>query len=131
MQQPTHRELRKFGLTVGLAFLALGGISFWRGHYLPPRVFWSAGALLVGPALVAPALLAPVQRGWMRFAEVVGNFNTRVILAVLFYAVITPVVCALRLFRDPLARSLGDARASHWIRRKLEPVDPARYQQQF
>ncbi len=130
-QPPDARGLRKFGLTVGLAFLVLGSISWWRGHVWPPRVLWSAGTLLVVPALVAPAILAPVQRYWMRFAEVLGAFNTRVILGALYYLVFTPVGFVMRIFRDPMTRSLKGNETTHWIRRKLEPVDPARYQQQF
>jgi Saxitoxin biosynthesis operon protein SxtJ len=127
----SKRELRKFGLTVGLAFLVLGGISKWRGHELPPRILWTAGSLLLVSGLLAPGLLGPVQRGWMRFADVLGTFNTRLILGLLFYVVFTPVGFVMRLFRDPMTRSLRDGERSHWVRRKVEPVDPARYQQQF
>jgi len=127
----SKRELRKFGLTVGLAFLALGAISRWRGHELPPLAFWAAAALLIVPALVAPTLLGSVQRTWMRLADVVGTFNTRLILGLLFYTVFTPVGIVLRLFRDPLTRSLREAERSQWVRRKIEPVDRARYEQQF
>jgi multisubunit Na+/H+ antiporter MnhG subunit len=130
-QTATTRELRKFGLTVGIAFLVLGSISWWRGHEWAPRALWSAGALLVAPALVAPATLGPVRRAWMAFAEVVGAFNTRLILGLLFYLVFTPVGLVMRLFRDPLSRSLRGRESTYWVRRKPEPVDPARYQQQF
>jgi len=127
----SKRELRKFGLTVGLAFLVLGGISKWRGHELPPRVLWTVGSLLMVSGLLVPTLLGPVQRGWMRFADVVGTFNTRLILGLLFYLVFTPVGFVMRFFRDPLTRSMRDAEQSQWVRRKVEPVDPARYQQQL
>src|SRR5205085_8264278 len=85
--EDSQRALRKFGVTVGLAFVVLGAVSRWRGHELPPRVLWTLGVLLVVPGLVAPGLLAPVQRAWMAFAEVLGAFNTRVILGLLFYVV--------------------------------------------
>ncbi|MBI3767706.1 MAG: hypothetical protein HY271_04325 [Deltaproteobacteria bacterium] len=127
----SSRDLRKFGVTVGLAFLVLGAVSRWRGHELPPRVLWTLGTLLLVPGLVAPALLGPVQRAWMAAAEVMASFNTRVILGLLFYVVFTPVGFVMRLFRDPMTRSMRDTKRSHWIRRKLEPVDRARYEQQF
>jgi hypothetical protein len=113
------------------ALLVLGAVSRWRGHELPPRFLWTIGVLLLVPGLVAPALLAPVQRAWMAFAEVLGAFNTRVILGLLFYVVFTPVGFVMRLFHDPMTRSLRDARRSHWVRRKVVPVDRARYEQQF
>jgi hypothetical protein len=127
----SSRDLRKFGVTVGLAFLVFGTVSRWRGHELPPRVLWTLGMLLLVPGLVAPALLRPVQRAWMAAAEVMASFNTRLILGLLFYVVFTPVGFVMRLFRDPMTRSMRDPTRSQWIRRKLEPVDRARYEQQF
>lgn len=131
MAARTPRDLRKFGLTVGGAFLVLGTVSRWRGHELPPRVLWALGALLLVPGLVAPALLAPVERLWMRFAEGLGWVNTRIILGVLFYGVVTPVGWVLRRFRDPLDRRLDDGRGSAWVRRPPAPPDPAAYRHQF
>jgi hypothetical protein len=130
-QQHPKAELRTFGLTVGVAFAVLGGISWWRGHVLPPRIMWTAATLLILFGLVAPTLLAPVQKGWMAFATVLGHVNTRIILTVLFYAVLTPVGFVMRLFRDPLDRTLGDGRTTHWIKRAPEPMDPKRYERQF
>jgi hypothetical protein len=124
-------ELRKFGLTVGTAFAVFGAISWWRGHELPPRVLWTLAGLLIVPGLIAPSILGPVQRGWMAFAMVLGHINTRIILTALYYLVMTPVGLVMRLFRDPLDRSLKDTRDSQWIRREREPVDVARYERQF
>jgi hypothetical protein len=125
------RELRKFGLTVGIAFAVLGAVSWWRGHVWPPRVLGTLGVLLFVPGLLAPRLLAPVERAWMAFATVLGRVNTRIILGLIFYLVVTPVGLVMRLFRDPLNRKQGDPHASQWIKRAPEPVDPARYQRQF
>jgi hypothetical protein len=131
MAAPTKAELRKFGLSVGAAFLVLGTLSWWRGHELPPRILWGIAAGLVVPGLIAPVLLGPVQRGWMAAAMFLGHVNTRIILSLLFYAVITPIGFVMRLFRDPLDRSLERPGDSTWIKRTLEPVDPARYERQF
>ena len=127
----TPRELRRFGLTVGGVFLLLGGLSWWRGHVWPPRVLWTLGTLLVVPGLLFPAVLGPVERGWMRMAEALAWFNTRVILGTLFYVMVTPFGWVLRRFRDPMDRRLDPSRASDWIHREQGPVDPARYRQQF
>ena len=124
-------ELRKFGLTVGTAFALFGAISWWRGHELPPRILWTIAALLIVPGALFPSVLGPVQRGWMAFAMVLGHVNTRIILTAMYYLVMTPVGLVMRLFRDPLDRSLKDTRDSQWIRLDQGPVDPARYERQF
>ena len=127
----TPAELRRFGLTVGGAFLVLAGISRWRGHVWPPAVLGTLGVLLVVPGLLAPAVLAPVERRWMAFAEMLAWFNTRVILGVLYYLLVTPVGWVLRRFRDPMDRRLDDGRTSDWIRREPVAADLERYRQQF
>ena len=127
----TPRELRRFGLTVGGVFLLLGTISRWRGHFWPPLGLWAIGTALVVPGLLAPSILGPVERAWMRFAEGLSWFNTRVILGALFYVLITPVGWVLRRWRDPMDRRMDDGRSSEWIKRPAETVDPTRYRQQF
>ena len=127
----TAAELRRFGLTVGGAFLVLALVSWWRGHVVPPLIMAGLGAGLVLPGLAMPRVLAPVERAWMRFADVVGRFNTRIILTVLYALIFTPIGLVRRVWGDPLNRRMGDGRASVWIRRPPAPVDPARYRQQF
>ena len=127
----SRSDLRKFGLTVGVAFAVLGLISWWRGHVTPPRVLWALATALVVPGLVAPALLEPVQRGWMRFGFLLGEFNSRVILTVFFYLVMAPAGLLLRLARDPLNRSLRDPRRSQWIKRERTAIERERYERQF
>jgi hypothetical protein len=131
MSTVSKSELRKFGLTVGGAFAVLGLISWWRGHEMPPRVLWTLATLLMVPGLVAPALLGPVQRGWMRFAQALGHVNTRIILTLLFYVVFTPIGLVMRLFRDPLHRSLKEKSDSNWVRRTSAAVEQASYERQF
>ncbi len=131
MQAATQPSLRRFGLTVGGVFLLLGCVSWWRAHEIAPRVMWGLGAPLFVLGLVAPSLLAPVERGWMAMAEVLGRINTRLILTVLFFAVITPVGMVRRWREDPLDRRMHDGRPSNWIRRDRKPVDPDRYRHQF
>ncbi len=131
MVPPTRSELRRFGLTVGGVFLVLGALSAWRGHHLPPRVLGALGTTLAVPALLFPAVLAPVERAWMAMAHAVGAFNTRLILGLLYYVVITPAGVLRRLARDPLERRLGTSSPSHWIPRERAPVDPEQYRKQF
>jgi hypothetical protein len=125
------RELRRFGITVGGAFLVLAAVSAWRGHTIPPRVLGAVGVLLVVPGLLAPRVLGPVERSWMRFAGVMGRINTRIILALLYCLVITPVGIVRRWLGDPLDRRMQDGKASVWVARPRGSVDPTRYRQQF
>ncbi len=61
-----------------------------------------------------------------------GHFNTRIILTVLFYLVMTPVGFIIRLFRDPLDRSLKDEQQLALDQtRAAARSSVARYERQF
>jgi hypothetical protein len=64
----------------------------------------------------------------MRAAATLGHINTRVILPLLFYVVITPIGLVRRIFRDPLERAVKDDRPNHWIRlaRQASPATAQR-----
>ena len=64
----TKPELRKFGLTIGIAFAVLGGVLFWRG-----KPFWVylevVAAAFILSGLLLPQILRPVERIWMKAAR--------------------------------------------------------------
>lgn len=85
-------EGRKFGFTVGGAFLLLAALLWWRGKALPVRlVFTALGALLSLAAVVAPTALGPVNRAWMGLAHLISKVTTPIFLGVVYFLVITPI----------------------------------------
>jgi hypothetical protein len=131
MPTPSRPSLRRFGLSVGGVFLLLGTVSAWRGHTIPPVVCWTLGTPLVLLGAVAPAALGPVERAWMAMAERLGRINSRVILTLLYWVVLTPVGALRRWRHDPLDRRMHDGRPSVWVQRPRGAIDPQRYRQQF
>ena len=97
----TAAEGRKFAFTVGIAFLVLAGISYWRGHTRVPVVLASLGGILILAGLIAPASLGPVQRGWMGFAHVLSKITTPIFMGIVYFLVITPI----GLFRQMIGKN--------------------------
>ena len=119
----SRKELRRFGLTVAVPLALLTIWGAWRGHPLLSALLGGLALGLGGLALLAPRLLRPVHKGWMRGAEALGWFNTRLLLGLVYYLVMTPIGLLLRwVGRDPLDRRLKD-RPSYWIARTLQ-ADP-------
>jgi hypothetical protein len=112
----TRRQLRDFGLLVGGIFGAIGlWPLLWRQQ--SPRL-WALTlfVVLVLPALVAPRVLAPAYRAWMKLAEVLAWVNTRIVLGVVFYGVVTPIGLVMRaLGRDPMRRQFDRAGDSYRV----------------
>jgi hypothetical protein len=116
---------------VGGVFLLLAVVSRWRGHEIPPLVLGGLGASLVLPALLVPRVLGPVERVWMAMAAVLGAVNTRILLTLVYVAVVTPIGWLRRLSGDPLDRGLRSDAASYWVPREPGPADPQSYRRQF
>jgi hypothetical protein len=87
----TAAEGRKFGFTVGLAFLALGALLWWRGKHRTSMVFAAIGGTLVLAALVVPTALGPVERAWMGLAHAISKVTTPVFMGIVYFLVITPM----------------------------------------
>ena len=109
------RELRQFGLTIGTLLMVLGVVAVWRGNGLEFWFLLPAVAFIFG-GMTAPAMLWPLQKVWMAFALLLGFVMTRVILTVLFYAVVTPIGLLGRLLgHDFLSSPAGRSPPSYWI----------------
>jgi len=122
-------EGRRFGLTVGAAFLVLGGLLAWRGRAAAP-VAIAAGALLVAAALVAPSRLGPVRQAWLALGERIGKITTPVFLGMVYFAAIAPMGLLLRAFRrNPLTRHHRMATA--WVPRTADARSRRDMERQF
>jgi hypothetical protein len=110
------RELRNFGLTLGLAFAALGGVWLYADRFRNAAIaFVALGGLLLLAGLIAPRALAQPYRAWMAFAELLGGVMTRVILAILYWLVVTPIGFVLKVAGKDLLGRRGAKRASYWV----------------
>jgi hypothetical protein len=126
-QPPTEQvtdepQLRRFGLLLGMLFLILfDAIPFVR-HRAVAVWPWLVATMLWTMAVTAPRALRLVHRGWVRVGESLGWLNTRVILSLLYFAVILPTGVVMRLMgRDPMRRKFEPAANSYRV-----PAKPRR-----
>ena len=121
-------ELRKFGITVGIAFGVLAAIALWRGRATPATVLGVIGGLLVVSGAALPAALRPVERAWMGLALILSKVTTPVFLGIVYFVVLTPVGLVRRTVgRHPLRHTA--AGGSFWRDRGEAP--PSDLKRQF
>ncbi len=73
-----------------------------------------------------------LYKGWMAFAYALGWVNTRILLVLFFFLVITPVSLVLRMIgKDPLLRRSEPDLKSYWIAREKGSFDRESYLRQF
>ena len=130
MQSNTdNKQLRTFGLTVGGIFAVIG---LWPVVFRSEDPRWWAvalGGLLVVPALLFPNSLSWVHKRWMALGHIMGWINTRIILGVVFYLVVTPIGFIRRLLgKDPMGKEIRNDLNSYRIIRKPRPASHLRRQ---
>ena len=129
---PYHRkDLRKFGMTMAIAFFIITLLILIRHKHsiLPTSVI--SGIFLV-LAFALPSLLEPVYILWMKLAKVLSWVNTRLILSILFYLILTPMGLVMKLFGvDLLERKINKKQSSCWERKEKREFSPVNYEKQF
>lgn len=123
------KELRNFGLIVGGVFSVIGiWPMLWRGE---PVRLWALiiGGLLIVMGSLVPTLLAPIHRGWMWVGHVLGWINTRIILGVIFYGLITPIGIVFRMLgKDTMRQTFSDTSSTYRVNRQPRPRSHMKFQ---
>src|SRR5262245_38368398 len=90
---PSDRELRQFAGIWLPAFLLIVGllIGSGTGHWLLPIALVSVAAAIGLIGLIQPRLMWPIYLGWMCAAFPIGWLVSHLLLAAVFYLLITPL----------------------------------------
>ncbi|MFA5156202.1 MAG: SxtJ family membrane protein [Candidatus Omnitrophota bacterium] len=125
------KALRKFAFTLGSAFLIFALLAALRHkHSSLPAALLAAFFFIFGQIL--PKALKPVYVAWMRLALILNWMNTRLLLIIVFYLLITPIAVIMRAFgKDPLDRQIDRAKLSYWIAKSAKQQQALNYERQF
>jgi hypothetical protein len=139
---PTHEDFsrthdvkassdRSFGSVFTAVFLI---VSLWPLLSGGPLRWWSliVAAVFLLVTLFAPVFLAPPNRLWLRFGLLLNRIISPVVLAFLFYVVVTPMGLLMRMFgKDNLRLHRSSADESYWIKRDPPGPKPDSLNNQF
>jgi hypothetical protein len=130
--RPSRRDLAWFGPILLAAVAIFGGVAWFR--FDAPRAavwIWAIGGAISGLYFAVPALRIPVYLGWMRLFFPIGWMISHLVLAVLFFLVVTPTAMVLRLVRyDPLKRRWDRSATTYWTDHRTGE-ETSRYLRQF
>jgi hypothetical protein len=125
----TAAEGRKFGVTLGLAFIALGSVALWRGRHTTSTVLFSLGGVLVLAGLLVPTMLGPVERAWMGLGHLMGKITQPIFMSIVYFVVIAPIGFIRRRFSSAPIGSHARTE-SRWELHESAP-EAARMERQF
>jgi hypothetical protein len=128
-QGPSNPE-RSFGVSVGTVLCLIAAVLLWRGRVGRAEVVGAVGAVLVLCGLAYPPVLKGPSALWWRFSRVLGHFNARVLLTLMFTLVFLPISLVWRMTgTDPLQRRRD--RWTGWSPYPAKYRDPHHYRRMF
>ena len=122
---------RSFGIVFAVVFAIIGLFPLIGGSSVR---WWSliVAGVFLALAFAAPKLLSPLNRLWMRFGLLLHRIVNPLVMALLFFLVVTPIALLMRLFgKRPLHLETEPDAESYWIPRDPPGPEPETMKQQF
>lgn len=139
---PTPRKLRQFGAIAASLLFGLGLVAVLRGTFLGVQLtalsahsaawtLYIAAALVALTAVAFPRGLRPLFVALSIVATPIGFVLSYVLLAVMYFLIITPIGLAMRATGwDPMLRRRDPGARTYWKKRPSAPV-ASRYFNQY
>ena len=109
---------RSFGLLFFIVFLV---IACWPLFYSEMIRLWALAISLVFLflGLLNSKILGPLNKGWVKFGELLGKIIAPFVMFMVFFIILTPIGIILKLFgKDLLKIKKNKSSKSYWIHRK-------------
>ena len=106
-----------FGLLFFAVFLIIGLWPIINGDS-PRIIFFIIGLIFLILGLVNSKILTPLNKAWVKFGELLGKIIAPIVMAGVYFIVLTPISIIVRLFgKDLLKVKFSDKSKSYWIKR--------------
>jgi len=108
---------RSFGLLFFIVFIVVGLWPITKGEtvniYL---IIISLFFLIFG--LINSKILSPFNKAWVKFGEILGLIIAPIIMALVYFIILTPISLILRMFgKDLLGLKFMKKQDTYWIKR--------------
>ena len=128
--RPDAAELRRFAIAMLIGFTVLGLLSLWRagGIGTASIVLWSVGVVLASAAFV-PGLGKVAYLAVYLPTSIIGYVVSNVILALMFFLIITPLGIILKLMGKDLLQQRRQKDTTQWTPVKGVKTEDSYYRQ--
>ena len=111
---------KSFGILFFVVFLGLGLWPLTNDNN--PNIYLiiiSTIFLILG--LLNSKLLSPLNSFWIKFGELLGKIIAPVVMAIIYFLILTPISLMVRLFgKDLLGLKFSKKLKTYWIKRKKD-----------
>ena len=68
--------------------------------------------------LIKPVLFEPLNNIWIKFGKILGNIIAPIVMAIIFFIILTPISFILKLIGKDLLNTKFLKKKTYWIKRK-------------
>jgi Saxitoxin biosynthesis operon protein SxtJ len=125
---------RAFGCTVGTILIVIGTAKALVAGaiFLVPCLIFVAGAILFLVGVVAPSRLSALHGLWLSGGAAIAKVVNPVVLALLFFLLVTPMAFVMRVMgKRPLRLQPDRTVSTYWINREPPAGGAPSMRQQF
>ena len=109
---------KSFGLLFFVVFLILGLWPLINGESLN-FYFITASVVFLILGLLNSKFLSPLNKSWIKLGEILGVIIAPIVMALVYFVILTPVSIIVRLFgKDLLGLKFLKEKDTYWIKRK-------------
>ena len=105
---------KSFGIVFFIVFLIIG---LWpllnNGDIRLWSIIISALFLILG--LLNSKILTPLNKAWFKFGIFLGNFIAPIVMAIVFFLVVTPIGILMKIFKKDLINLKKNNNKTYWI----------------
>jgi len=108
---------RSFGIIFFIVFLL---ISVWPMIDGQTIRIWSLiiSLIFLFLGILNSKILGPLNLAWIKFGEILGRFIAPIVMAVIFFLIITPIGLFMRAIGKDLLNTKISKDSSYWIKRE-------------
>ena len=109
---------RSFGILFFIVFLILGLYPTLKGN--SPNIYLisiSIPFIILG--IINSKILTPLSNAWIRLGEILGIIIAPIVMAIIYFFILTPISLIVRIFgKDLLSIKFDKQVNTYWINRK-------------
>ena len=108
---------RNFGIVFFVVFLI---IAIWPLLNSEPIRIWSLliAIIFLFLGIINSIILTPLNKIWFKFGIFLGNFISPIVMAIIFFFVVTPIGILMKVLKKDLINLKKNNDKSYWIIKK-------------
>jgi hypothetical protein len=107
---------KSFGIIFSILFFIVG---VWQLLNFSEIRIWSfiLSIIFLAIAFLQPKLLKPLNHSWIKLGEILGKIIAPLVMALVFFAILTPTSFLVRILGKDLLRLKFSKKKTYWLKR--------------